>query len=130
MIKHTGCKMNKIKFEKAYPKLHNQTMAELIYVKHFPSNLEMHIDFIEYDTVNVHGEHYKLPTGEFLYLVFLGNKMIPFSTIREFTSEKEDFYKAHIGKRFNIRIEEGRREYLRMAKEGEDDDDDDEEGSE
>jgi len=70
--------------------------------------------FVEYDTVYIEGDerdlfaknvenHYPLPkTGKFIVLVFLGNDLIPFTTVRRWTQEKCDYYYSGINKIFDI----------------------------
>lgn len=98
-----------IKFSHHYPKLWNQRWAELVAVKlvrakDVASNLEL----VEYDTgYDDHGRkgYYPLPEeGWLLQLIFLGDKHIPFCTLRSHNLEKEDYYKKLIGKIFDIRV--------------------------
>lgn len=102
----------KIKFSHHYPKLHGQTAAHLLHVK-LCDRSELSESFIEYDTVyeiepaiGVCSEpvlgHYQLPNGRLMVLVFLGNNLFPFTTVRRWTAEKERYYRDGIGKRFDI----------------------------
>jgi hypothetical protein len=93
-----------IKFTHSYVKLHCQTKAHLLGVtkREFKS---LCAEFVEYDTAYLVQEgigHYDLGTGKFLVLVFIGNKLIPFTTVRPWTEEKEKWYKSNIGREFDI----------------------------
>ena len=59
-------------------------------------------DLIEYDTLTSDGGHYELPKGGLIHLVFLGNKWIPFCTLRPFTKKKFDYYSDSEGKWFTV----------------------------
>lgn len=97
-----------IKFSHVYPKLHGQKRARLlrvIKVDHF----ELSDEFIEYDTSycadNSEKSHYPLPKTALLILVFLGDELIPFTTARRWTKEKEEYYQRGVGMNFEIVIE-------------------------
>jgi len=94
-----------IKFSHNYPKLWNQTTAELIAV-HELWNSSFNPDLLEYDTVykDADGEtqHYPLYHAHFLQLIFIGNKHIPFCTIRSYTDKKKRYYTDAISKQFDI----------------------------
>lgn len=100
--------MNIIKFSKIYPKLWGQTQAELLAVKEIEINENTNKDLIEYDTKAIDGSYYELKKGKYLQLIFLGNKNIPFCTIRSKYSSyvnKTEYYKSKIGEIFDIVIE-------------------------
>ena len=90
-----------IRFSHRYPKLHGQKTAKLLAV-HPMESVQLHSDLIEYDTVKEDGTHYGLPTGVVIHLTFLGDKMIPFSTIRRHTDDKLEYYKTNIDRHFDI----------------------------
>lgn len=93
--------MNIIKFNRNYKKLHNQKRAELVY-KCFVSGDEFKKEFIEYDTDN----KYKIDKkGLYIYLLFVGNKGIPFTTLRTKNIDNEIKYANAIGTEFKIIIE-------------------------
>jgi hypothetical protein len=96
-----------IKFSSDYPKLHGQTSAELLAVKPIRIDKDTPKELLEYDTKKSDGTYYKLKTGSYIQLVFLGNLGIPFCTIRSkrnrFTEDKEAYYKQLVGKVFEIR---------------------------
>lgn len=99
--------MNTIKFSKIYPKLWGQTQAELLSVKEIEINENTNKDLIEYDTKAIDGSYYELKKGKYLQLIFLGNKNIPFCTIRsKYCSyvNKTEYYKSKIGEIFDIVI--------------------------
>ena len=93
-----------IKFSHRYPKLHDQKSARLVHI-HLVSRSDMCADFIEYDTIFRNGndiDHYPLPSGKYMVLVFLGDKLIPFTTARRHTEEKFRYYQDAIGRDFEI----------------------------
>lgn len=104
--------MRKINFSHNYIKLQDQTSATLLAV--FPLKLsrndESHNSLIAYDTAIKDGGNYKLRSGEYVVLLFLGNKGIPFTTIRShigmYGLNKEEYYTKHIGEEFEIVIKE------------------------
>ena len=64
-------------------------------------------DLKEYDTLwDNNGDlgYYKLPKGLKLQLIFIGNKNIPFCTIRRQTPQKETYYRNLIGELFDVVI--------------------------
>lgn len=101
----------KIKFSGDYPKLHGQTTAELLAVR--PIRIDKHtpLSLLEYDTTRSDGTQYKLRTGDYVQLIFIGNYGIPFCTIRplksRWGSNKLNYYSKHIGDFFEIMKEEG-----------------------
>ncbi|MBE3122172.1 MAG: hypothetical protein IMZ58_08215 [Thermoplasmata archaeon] len=98
----------KISFSHNYPKFHWQTTARLLYIE-VHNRKDMSGDFIEYDTVyedesgGVKG-YYPFPPGVYMVLVFFGNKLIPFTTARPWSNEKERYYRSLLGKTFKINI--------------------------
>ncbi len=109
--------MAQIKFSHEYPKLWNQKRAELIAVRMIGKSKNFHKDLIEYDTkfrcnirLDHHGneqdwdeDYYKLQEGvDFIQLVFIGGKLIPFCTIRRYTKEKYEYYQNMIGEEFEV----------------------------
>ena len=98
--------MERIKFSHDYPKLWGQTTAKLIGIEFIePKDFPLNQDLLDYDTKTNEGEYYPLPKGKYLQLVFLGNKKIPFCTIRRWTTTKDEYYVKQIGKEFEIVIE-------------------------
>ena len=99
--------MKMIHFSSDYQKLWNQRKAKLIFVK--VVRLErLSKDFLEYDTkINQKEEYYKLSKeGKMIQLTFLGDKEIPFCTLRRYTPERYANYLKNIGKVFTIKIGE------------------------
>ena len=98
-----------IKFSSDYPKLHGQTSAELLAVKPIRIDKNTPKELLEYDTKKADGTYYKLRTGNYIQLVFLGNLGIPFCTIRSkrnmYAEDKEAYYKQFVGQVFNIVLE-------------------------
>ena len=93
--------MAKITFSHNYPKLWNQTTARLLKVSRMLRK-NLHDDLIEYDTLTSDGKYYELPKGDLIQLVFLGNKEIPFCTIRPYTPEKFEYYRGKVGAGFLV----------------------------
>ena len=101
--------MNRIGFSKEYCKLHHQTSAELLAVRRLEINAENpHTELLDYDTIAEDGTRYEIKDGHWLQLVFLGDKGIPFCTIRndkpalDGMKSKYDYYNEKIGERFEI----------------------------
>ena len=95
----------KIKFSSNYPKLWGQTEATLIAVRDIQINKQTHPDLLEYDTKKPDGSYFKLANGNYIQLVFIGNKGIPFCTIRSaFPTKKVDYYKSNINQVFEIEV--------------------------
>ncbi len=91
--------MNKIEFNKNYTKLHNQTRGYLIWVGLTDAFL-LEKEFIEYDTDSKES----IPDGRYLLLVFIGNKDIPFTTLRKANPENIEKYDKGIRKVWEIII--------------------------
>jgi hypothetical protein len=94
-----------IRFSHNYPKLHNQTKANLLFIIKIHRS-KLNPDFVEYDTVfadsNGIKSHFDLPYSDYLVLVFIGNKLIPFTTVRPYSQQKWNFYKSNVRKWFEI----------------------------
>lgn len=98
--------MKEIKFNDNYPKLHGQTVATLIAVSRIKIDTEKDKELLEYDTKKSDGTYYEIKDGLYMQLVFLGDKAIPFCTLRSsLPAHKVEQYKAQIGKPFKIVIE-------------------------
>ena len=105
--------MPKIEFSHEYLKLkyvENGDKALLCGV--FKVNLEdLPKLFLDYDTAYADGtgtKHYPLPQkGEYLLLLFLcdsAKEPVLFTTLRKWTAEKEEYYKAGVGKPFEVAV--------------------------
>lgn len=90
----------KIKFSHNYPKLHGQKTARLLAIE-LRDRKELTDPFIEYDT-KFDGGYYKLPADQYMILVFIGNDLIPFTTVRRFTDLKFYYYTDCLNKNFII----------------------------
>ena len=96
--------MSVIKFSHDYPKLHGQTSAELLAVRPIRIDKNTPKELLEYDT-KYDGGYYKLATGDYIQLIFLGNLRIPFCTIRRaYPPSKVEYYKSKIGERFEVMV--------------------------
>ena len=92
-----------IKFSHQYDKLHRQTAGKLLFVSKTEKD-KLYSDLIDYDTKANGIIVYKLPDKELILLIFVGNKGIPFSTIRLFTEKKFAYYTSLKNHNFNIII--------------------------
>lgn len=96
--------MSVIKFSHDYPKLHGQTSAELLAVRPIRIDKNTPRELLEYDT-KYDGGYYKLATGDYIQLIFLGNLRIPFCTIRKaWPQSKVDYYRGKVGDVFTIEV--------------------------
>ncbi len=101
-----------ISFAKPFRKLLNQngdgvvTSAKLISVFNISDKSQLSNSFIEYDTDMDYEIEENVPL---LMLIFLkpssNNAKNVFATIRNWSEEKESFYKDQIGKEFTVAIE-------------------------
>lgn len=104
--------MRKIGFSHEYPKLAGQSKARLLYVGEFTYDPhdERSRALIEYDTRTCNGGRYDLRRGRYVLLLFLGDKGIPFTTIRSrigmYGRDKWKYYNEHIGEEFEIVVKE------------------------
>lgn len=107
--------MKQIKFSHNYDKLHGQKFARLLFVSPVGCAESFHKDFVEYDTVFHHTPpswhhlieegRFELPTGvPMLLLVFLGDKGIPFTTVRRYSPEKHGEWKLELGNECEVVI--------------------------
>lgn len=109
--------MKTIKFSHDYPKLHGQTSAELLAVKPIRIDSNTPKELLEYDTTYykygfcTFGDppkeklNFKLTTGDYIQLIFLGNLRIPFCTIRKaWPPSKVEYYKKSIGETFAVEV--------------------------
>lgn len=98
--------MNNIQFAKDFNKLHGQTSAELVDVRLVDTALMLPTDFDElykYDCKATDDSFYPLNKDKtYTMLVFIGNRNIPFSTLRN--RDKYKYYMNHIGCIFNIEV--------------------------
>lgn len=99
--------MKSIKFSSDYPKLYGQEKAQLIDVRYLSIPKDMNEDLLFYDTVKPDGSMFPLKNGNYIQLIFVGDKHIPFCTIRSrWPDTKEFYYRASIGEWFEIKIVE------------------------
>ena len=99
--------MNIIKFAKQFLKLHGQTSAELVAVRLVDTALMSYTDFdtlVEYDCKATDSSYYPLNKDKtYTQLIFIGNKNIPFATLRN--KDKYMDYVNMIGHIFCITIQ-------------------------
>lgn len=102
--------MTTIKFAKQFLKLHGQTSAELVAVNILDTALMQPTDFeemYEYDCKADDGSYYPLNKDKtYTQLVFIGNKNIPFTTLRN--KDKYIDYINMIGHTFKIEVKNGK----------------------
>lgn len=83
---------NRIGFSHHYSKMHGQTYGVLVGVFVYVIDRKWTSEeTIAYDTDGV----FPLDDGEYLQLVFIGNKQIPFTTYRKNTPENREKYCGH-----------------------------------
>lgn len=93
-----------IKFEEDYLKLHGQHRGFLLYVQVVDYD-DLSEEFLIYDTTKVSGSRYHLPSGQqYIRLVFLGEKGIPFTTVRRMDYSKHGYYREHTKEWFELVI--------------------------
>jgi hypothetical protein len=99
-----------LKFCHEYTKLCGQKSAKLLSVEMLSKSdlsAEMVCIDTEYTESDGSTQHYnKLPNGLVLVLVFVGNKNIPFTTIRRCYDKKLQYYRSLVGQWFDIVVEE------------------------
>lgn len=80
--------MNEIRFNKNYKKLHNQKEAFLVW-KDVSYTERLNKEFIDYDT---EGSYVLEEDKSYLMLYFVGDKGIPFTTLRKNNAENRKKY--------------------------------------
>lgn len=96
--------IKEINFDHNYKKLHNQHIAVLINVAAVDgANMKNKKGFVKYDT---DGKYEIDEKEKYLYLVFVGINMIPFTTLRKNNLENVEKYVGAEGDYFKIVIEE------------------------
>jgi len=83
-----------IKFDQPFCKLYGQKQAKLIYKRPI-KKIELIDQFINYDTKYFNKKtnlNYNILGDDFILLVFIGNKNIPFTTLRKNTEENNKKY--------------------------------------
>ena len=96
--------MNIIFFDDNYPKLHNQTTAKLVAIESIKINNDKHKELWQYDTKKSDGSYYPINNEQYLQLIFIGDKHIPFCTLRKFSGYSLNYYKNKINEEFKIAI--------------------------
>ena len=91
----------RIGFSHNYSKLHNQTSATLLNVEEVKKS-DLDPDFIKYDTDGV----FDLIYDSYLKLLLVGNKGIPFTTLRRNVEHLQNKYCKHVGEIFEIYVAE------------------------
>lgn len=96
-----------IEFNKEYTKLFYQTEGVLIAL--FKTKLDkLSPMMLSWDTeYNENGmrKHYHVKGPDLIFLVFLGNFNIPFTTLRSYTPKKFEYYKNAMRERFELKRE-------------------------
>lgn len=101
--------VNKIKFDCNYPKLCNQARARLVWIDEIRD-----CDFVlkwtalkalfDYDTKRPDGTQKNITRGDYLLLLFVGDKGIMFSTLRRDNPSNRSKYINKIGKLFDVEV--------------------------
>lgn len=94
-----------INFSFEYTKLYYQETALLVAV-YKTTKQRLSKLFLSYDTC-YHADNavkfYDLPETELIFLIFLGDQNIPFTTVRRYTDKKWNYYKSSIGQIFELK---------------------------
>lgn len=102
--------MRKINFSHNYKKLAGQTKARLMFVCVFDYEKDKYPHLTDYDTAILKGGEYQLRKGKYVLLLFLGDKGIPFTTLRSkigmYGLDKEEYYNKHLNEEFEIIVKE------------------------
>ena len=95
--------MPEITFEDKLPKLHGQQTGKLVSVDNLPF-VDLSDDFKSYDSYNAGNPMKLYPFGNSMVLVltFLGDKLIPFTTVRRGSAASLQRYRAQIGNTFRF----------------------------
>lgn len=99
--------MSTIRFSHVYRKMpsnisgNNRTTKLLEVLLTTKENLSQ--DFIQYDTVTIHDDHYPLPSGRLIVLLLITDNQL-WTTIRRFTQDKYEYYRNLRGQMVNIEI--------------------------
>ena len=99
--------MKKIKFSNEYNKFFGAEKGEpLKLLQVFVLNFkDLSKSFIEYDTITTKGTKYDLPRGKLIALLFYIPRMSSsFTTVRRWTPQKEEYYRASMGEAFKMEI--------------------------
>lgn len=101
--------MNRIKFSHVYPKLPELTDRAKLLQCFVIDRTSISPSFLEYDTKYYdenkdQDDHYPLPNGKLIVLLFLAVDDTVFTTIRRFTPGKIKYYKDCEGQDFKIEI--------------------------
>lgn len=95
----------KIKFNDNYPKLWGQDCAQLFYVDVTYTNDVKESGLFEYDCKKSDGSYYELKEdSKLILLYFIGNKGIPFCTLRNYDKNKHNIYLENIGHWFDVEV--------------------------
>lgn len=98
--------MERIGFTHNYSKLHEQTYAQVLMVRLVYKD-SLNSEFIQYDTDGL----FQLEDDDiFIELILLGNKGIPFTTLRSYTQKNADKYLRSKGTFFEIYVNENPKE--------------------
>lgn len=96
--------MKELRFNKNYKKLFNQCKARLIDSKLVTLD-QLNKDFIKYDTDCEEGGSFLFTEDLYLCLFFVGDKGIPFTTLRKFNEYNFRYYCDSEDTLFNVIIE-------------------------
>jgi hypothetical protein len=92
--------MNEIKFSHNYPKLHGQKSARLLDIL-LMDRMQLSNSFVDYDTT-YNGGKFPLLDNDYMVLIFIGNELIPFTTVRKFEAQKYAYYHNQLNEWFSV----------------------------
>ena len=91
----------RIGFSHNYSKLHGQTSAKLLSVEVVKRD-SLDAEYVRYDTDGV----FELENEEYLKLLLMGNKGIPFTTLRRNIEQNVEKYCKNVGSEFEVYVKE------------------------
>lgn len=94
-----------INFSFEYTKLFYQEKALLV-AAYRTHKSKLSKIFLSYDTCYHHDNQvkfYNVPDTDIIFLIFLGDQNIPFTTIRRYTDKKWKYYSSSIGEYFELK---------------------------
>ena len=96
--------MKKIKFSHEYHKMPAYESPSRLIQTIEIDRADLSHQFVDYDTLRMDGEMYKLPKGKLIIILLLTESDELWTTIRRYTPSKWDYYHSCIGEWFEIVI--------------------------
>lgn len=94
-----------INFSFEYTKLFYQQNAVLV-AAYKTTKDRLSTIFLTYDTcyhIDNKVKYYNIPDGELIFLIFLGDFNIPFTTVRRYSDKKWNYYNSAVGEYFELK---------------------------